>query len=79
MSWEGEVRVAGVLWTMDGGRRHVIPSKAVAVSRRGLIETCGLGWVFFGCCGSFWCAVHYLGVLFRCTCNLCSIITIIKN
>ena len=34
-------------------------------------------WVRVGvlwCCGSFWCAVHYLGVLFRCTCNLCSII-----
>ena len=23
--------------------------------------------MFLGCCGSFWCAVHYLGVLFRCT------------
>ena len=55
-------------------KSHAIPCKAVAVSRRGLIETCGLGWVFFGCCGLFWCAVHYLGVLFRCTCNLCSII-----
>ena len=30
--------------------------------------------MFFGCCGSFWCAVHYLGVLFHCTCILCSII-----
>ena len=39
--------------------------------------------MFFECCGSFWCAVHYLGVSFRCTntfvlCIPCNVVILIK-